>query len=261
MKLKSAFGRATSYLRLSRVLAARNAHPTLHLAELLASVRLSRLPTVELRSVLAELRGGAEPNPNGNERVALHPLLTGGGSGSVGEMAALASITAAKRPKVVLEFGTYIGCSTWHLWANAAPDAQILTLDLPSHTKVEGSTDAGLQGVTSRPFLPDDPRVRLLEIDSREWAPAFPSVDGRDAGVDLCFIDAGHSYECVRNDTEKALSLMNRGGVILWHDATWRRDDYAVNTYLHDLRRQGRDVRLLDLGPFEYCALAVLTLP
>ena len=41
----------------------------------------------------------------------------------------------------------------------------------------------------------------LVEVDSRTWEPDTP-------GVDFCFIDAGHTYECVKNDTEKALKVI-----------------------------------------------------
>lgn len=182
----------------------------------------------------------------------MHPKLLGVGSGSAGEMAALSALVAAKRPKNVLEFGTCDGCSTWHLWANSSPDTFITTIDLPSGAKVIGSTDSGLQGVGRRRFLPDDSRVRLVETDSRLWAPDIPD------GVDFCFIDAGHSYECVKNDTEKAFSVLDSDGVVLWHDATWKGDGYRVNEYLIDLIALGYDVKLIKVSNFDFCGLAVL---
>jgi hypothetical protein len=47
------------------------------------------------------------------------------------------------------------------------------------------------------------------------------------------FIDAGHSYECVRNDSEKALKILDRGGSIVWQDygAQWE----GVFQYLVEL--------------------------
>jgi predicted O-methyltransferase YrrM len=166
-------------------------------------------------------------------------------------MTILASLVALTQPHRLLEFGTCDGASTWHLWANAPSDAQITTLDLPAGTKVAGSSDYNCQGITQRPLLPNSPRVRLIEIDSRDWKPDLQAVD-------FCFIDAGHSYECVKNDSQKALSVMRPGGLVLWHDAVWRKDDYAVNDYLKELRATKRDVVLLGAGPYDYCALAAL---
>jgi predicted O-methyltransferase YrrM len=241
----SAFDRLRWWLGMSTLATSRHASAMRHLCDLLSSVERSALPRLTLGDLL---RRYATPH-----QVKVHPLLRGGGSGSAAEIAALAAITAAKRPGRILEFGTYDGCSTWHLWANSDESAQITTLDLPPNTKVEGSSDGGYQGVTHRPFLPLDPRVRLIETDTRHWKPDI-------AAVDLCFIDAGHSYQCVKNDTEIALRLMSPGGIIVWHDATWRRDGYGVNRYLLEKRREGLDVRQLVISDFDFCSLAVLLL-
>jgi predicted O-methyltransferase YrrM len=237
---------------LPRIYSAPDAAATLHLYELLESVHFAGLPVIDL-SVVVRLLSRSRPTPL--QAVAMHPRLTSLGSGSVAEMAALATLTAARAPRQVLEFGTYDGCSTWHLWANSPPQARLTTIDLPAGASVSGSTDVGLQGVAARPFLPPvDGRVTLVETDSRAWQPDVP------AAVELCFIDAGHSEECVRNDTEKALRLMAPDGVVVWHDASWTRDGYAVNAYLKELLERGYKVRLVRVGPYDYCALAVLLL-
>ena len=36
--------------------------------------------------------------------------------------------------------------------------------------------------------------------------------------MDLIFIDGGHTYSIVKNDTEKAFNMLNSKGIILWHD-------------------------------------------
>lgn len=235
---------------LMRLAIHRGSRPALHLCNLVASVQFSGLPTLSL----TELRGrflGPQPDEAAG-KVVLHGALHGFGAGSIGEMAALSSLVAARQPRNLLEFGTCQGCSTWHLWANSPPGARITTVDLPSGMTVEGSTDPELQGHKTRPFLPRDPAVRLVEVDSRLF-------DTSGLGpVDFCFVDAGHSYECVRSDTEKALSVLGPGGLLVWHDATWREDGYGVNQYLKELRRSGKDVRQLTIGPFDYCGLAVL---
>jgi predicted O-methyltransferase YrrM len=222
---------------------------TLHLFDLLKSVERSGLPTIALEEVVRRLAAD-RPEPLRGARV--HPSLVGVGSGSAAEMAALAVITAAKWPRRVLEFGTYDGASTWHLWANARPGGSVTTVDLPPGTTVAGSTDPTLHGVRGRPFLPESPDVRVVEVDSRAWEP------DPGAAYDLCFIDAGHSYECVRNDTEKARRALAPGGVIVWHDATWAADGYGVNRYLRELVAAGDPVALVRLSLYDYCALAVL---
>jgi len=246
--LSSERGRAL--LTWPRLIASRGTQRTLHLCHLLASVQFAGLPRITLADFRRQFTKGA-PSP---DRVVLHPDLNGMGSGSTAEMASLASLVAARQPRRLLEFGTCDGCSTWHLWANAPADARITTIDLPAGTHVEGSSDLGLQGVSRRPYLPADSRIRLVEMDSRQVNPA-------DIGpIDFCFVDAGHTYECVKSDSEKALAILQPGGLLVWHDASWLEDGYGVNRYLKELRASGRDVKLLDAGPYDYCALAVLAL-
>lgn len=36
--------------------------------------------------------------------------------------------------------------------------------------------------------------------------------------IDLVFVNAGHTYDLVANDTRHALTLLRPGGVIIWHD-------------------------------------------
>src|SRR5262249_39827190 len=184
--------------------------------------------------------------------VEMHPRLRSIGSGSVGEMAALSALVAARRPGHILELGTCDGCSTWHLWANSGPATLITTIDLPPAVKAIGSTDSGLQGGGRGRFRRDGRRVRVVETDSRLWA---PDIAG---GVDFCCIDAGHSYECVKNDTEKALSVLKEDGVVLWHDATWKSDGYRVNEYLLGLIDLQYDVKLIKVSDYDFCSLAVL---
>jgi predicted O-methyltransferase YrrM len=243
----------TTLLRRSRQLATltRNAFAPgtssmLHLYELLDAVHRSGLPGIELSELSALVRRPGRAA----DRVVLNSTPRGGGSGSASEMMALATIAAAWGPANVLEFGTYDGASAWHLWANSPPDCRVTTLDLPAGTTTEGSSDPALQGRKSRPYLPDDPRVRLVEVDSRTWEPDTP-------GVDFCFIDAGHTYDCVKNDTEKALKVLAPDGLLLWHDAAWRHDGYGVNEYLKQRRAAGDDIRLVQVSRFDYCSIAV----
>ena len=74
-------------------------------------------------------------------------------------------------------------------------------------------------------------RIRQLRGDSVTFdAAAFV----RDA--DLCFIDGGDSYECVKADTENALKVLAPTGVIVWDDYAWFVE--GVHQYLTELAQQ-----------------------
>lgn len=227
----------------------KGATAAINLCELVGADNGSELPRIAVGEFLSLVRGSGNPAP---PYIKLHAQIAGPGMGSVAELAGLSAIVAARQPALILEFGTHRGFSTWHLLANAGPDAKILTIDLPAGMVVQGSTDVGLQGPSERPFLPRNERIQLIEMDSRQWVPKT-SVP-----VDMCFIDAGHSYECVKNDTNKALQVMAPGGVMVWHDAAWRRDGYGVNRYLRELVAEGRPVNHLVIGPHDYSGLAAM---
>ena len=36
--------------------------------------------------------------------------------------------------------------------------------------------------------------------------------------IDLVFIDGGHTYSIVKNDTEKSFDMLKSNGIIIWHD-------------------------------------------
>jgi predicted O-methyltransferase YrrM len=225
-----------------------DADDAVDLCELVALAHFSGIPRITLADFLRRMDASYL-----QRRALLHPLLRGDGSGAAAEMAALAALVAVKLPRRILEFGTYDGFSTWHLWANSDETTEIVTIDLPANTKVAGSSDYGFQGIADRPFLPNDQRVRLIETDSRQWKPEIQ-------GVDFCFIDAGHTYECVKNDSQKALLVMNPNGLIVWHDAAPQQPHfhYEVNKYLKELRSEGFDIRLVSIGPYDYSGLAVV---
>ena len=51
--------------------------------------------------------------------------------------------------------------------------------------------------------------------------------------VDFAFVDGSHSYDYVKNDTEKLLRLLAPSGVIVWHD--YCRAWPGVVRYLNEL--------------------------
>jgi hypothetical protein len=125
------------------------------------------------------------------------------------EMLYVMAIAAHLRCKRIFEFGTFLGRTTFHL-ASACPDADVFTLDLPTDENpwryapfvgayYEGTPAAG--------------RIHSLRVDSRQFDTTEYARQ-----MDLVWVDADHSYDGVRNDTEKAFQLLAPGGAIMWHD-------------------------------------------
>jgi predicted O-methyltransferase YrrM len=56
-------------------------------------------------------------------------------------------------------------------------------------------------------------------------------------GFDLIFIDASHSYEYVKNNSESALSILAPGDLVFWHDYVSPIELTDVFRYLNELGR------------------------
>jgi predicted O-methyltransferase YrrM len=169
-----------------------------------------------------------------------------GGSMTITEISSLCHLVAARRPRKVLEVGSFRGLTTLNIAMNA-PDAEIHTLDLPpdfdpAQTRFENN-DANT--IRARGFYYYDGREEASRIRQHYGDTATFDYAEVGGGVDFCLIDAAHSYEYVRNDTAKALPLMADGGLMLWHD--YGRNDFlaapddawGVSRFLHEIADTG----------------------
>jgi len=121
-----------------------------------------------------------------------------------------------------------------------APEAEIYTLDLPEQytdAEVETLSKGDKEWVrlsrtsTGFAFLGHSAAARIHQLRGNSLA--FNPPDPL-ANTDLCFIDGGHSYECIKADTETALKILAPNGVIVWDDYAWFVD--GVSQYLTELR-------------------------
>lgn len=195
----------------------------------------SHLPVVTLEEI-AEVQ---------TEFKILRPVDRGG-SMTITEISSLCHLVAARRPRKVLEIGSFQGLTTLNIAMNA-PGAEIHTLDLPPGFN---STDTAFENndvsiIGARGFYHYEEREEASRIHQHYGDTATFDYDKIGAGVDLCLIDAAHSYEYVRNDTGKTLPLMAEGSLMLWHD--YGRNDFlaepedawGVTRFLHEIASAG----------------------
>ncbi len=57
------------------------------------------------------------------------------------EMMVLCAVAKRTRARAIFEFGTFDGLTTWHLAANAGPEARLWTLDLPLDHPARGNPE------------------------------------------------------------------------------------------------------------------------
>lgn len=156
------------------------------------------------------------------------PLDRGAASLTFDESVHLTTLVALLQPKTIFEIGTFRGHTTRTLASNLPEGGRIYTLDLPHDQYGSGplrphSSDLGNVQLSPghKPEIGDlykkDPKIsaRVAQLlgssDSFDYTPYHGKID-------LFFIDGAHSYDFVKNDTEKALTCLSPNGVILWHD-------------------------------------------
>lgn len=183
--------------------------------------------------------------------ITLENFLGHWGNVSIEELCKICLITNFIKPKRVLEIGTYNGMTTLQIALNSPKDSIIYTLDLPDDVaaKLELSElDNHIVkhfrekfGTTTGSYFKDRNDVNIIQLlgDSSTF-----NYDSLDCKFDLIFIDAAHDYANKKIDTDNALGLINKGGVILWHnfqdvtcpDVTKYLADISIDHKLYHLR-------------------------
>jgi predicted O-methyltransferase YrrM len=171
------------------------------------------IPPVTLEALLAE---EAEPLA-----LHIHSFPKERFSVSLIEAVALSVLMRKANARRAFEFGTHRGVSTTQLAANLAEDGELFTLDLPSgdrRTQFDLDNPGDQEVAVSRQkadLIPEElrHRIRFLEGDSAKFDPGPYR-----GSMDFIFVDAAHTAEYVRNDSEKAWAMLRPGGIVAWHD-------------------------------------------
>ncbi len=187
---------------------------------------------------LEEFFAGQTPAP-----VCLYDFVPRDGNLDANELLFVCNCVSLFAPRVVFEIGTFDGNTTLQMAANSPPSTVVYTLDLPDDVKGDDVADIDPYDVAyvdskatlKRRYLDTPYGDKVVQKFGNSLEVDFANVLDENK-ADLILIDAGHSYECVRNDTEKALPLLNPGGVVIWDDytANWP----GVYDYLNELSRE-----------------------
>lgn len=121
------------------------------------------------------------------------------------------------RPQAMLEIGTANGGSLFGLARVCAPDAHIISVDLPKGSFGGGYPRWKIPLFNS--FAYGEQRLDLMRGDSH-LRRTFDEVHTRLGGqmLDFVFIDGDHAYDGVRRDFELYEPLVRRGGLVAFHD-------------------------------------------
>lgn len=174
------------------------------------------LPRIEISEIFDLEANDFEINiPNHNHGSIRNASLT------LSDKLAIAVFCQIIKPKTAIEIGTFRG-ETTDLIARNTVNANIYTLDLPpdftTHQLPPEASDLSVlqqrqPGLYIQETYSHGSHVHQIYGDSAVFD--FSSLNQT---FDFAFIDGAHSYEYVKNDTEKLLPLMNPGGWIVWDD-------------------------------------------
>lgn len=133
------------------------------------------------------------------------------------ELAPLVALVGSSSPRVVVEIGTARG-GTLYAWCRAAaPDATIVSIDLPGGPF--GGGDAPTDVTTLLPYGGPEQELHFLRANSHdpETRARLEEILGGRA-VDFLMIDGDHSYDGVKQDFEMYEPLVGQGKPIAFHD-------------------------------------------
>lgn len=134
------------------------------------------------------------------------------------------------QPKTVLEVGTARGGTLFLFCRSAAPDAEIVSLDLPY-----GRNGGGFPKWKEPIYhLFAEPGQKLTLIRANSHLAQSRELVERAVGgrkFDVIMIDADHSYEGAKRDFELYSPLVSEQGIVVLHDILPNRFDPEINVH------------------------------
>jgi len=199
---------------------------------------------------------------------AIIPTINDGRGGlTFLETAIVVALLKVVNPQNIFEFGTFLGATTVTLAMNSSEDARITTLDIAPEELAQ------IQLRDAKPWAEEDNAIRDFSvqkggtvIDQADDACRSKitrvlqnslTLDTKQRGYrgnfDFIFVDGGHDYRSVKNDTEKSLEMMRSDdSIIVWHDF-----NSAVHTgvtqYVSEFSRARRVMHVGDTMIAFYC--------
>lgn len=153
----------------------------------------------------------------------------------------LYKITKKIKPKLIVELGTYYGCS-YFSFAQAIKDNRLAT-KLVGIDTWEGDTHTGLYNDTVFETFRDlrdkfamDGVIDYSQFDYKRsrFKDAVDSFE--DNSIDILMIDGTHTAEAAKEDFETYLPKLSENAIVLFHDTTVKR--FSLHKYWNKISRK-----------------------
>ena len=132
----------------------------------------------------------------------------------------------SKISKSIFEFGTCSGKTTYLMALNSPENAEIISLTLKPENLKDVKKNFKDNKVSFRNIINESIYSKFLfsgtKYEDKIKIIFENSVNFNESKFlnkfDLIFIDGGHTYSIVKNDSEKSFKMLKSNGIILWHD-------------------------------------------
>jgi predicted O-methyltransferase YrrM len=167
------------------------------------------------------------------------------GNVRISELAILSAFAASGREgSSLFEIGTFDGRTTLNLALNAPATCRIYTLDLPPDLATKYQLADGERHMVEK--LAPGSRYEKYRSKHSAAISRIHQLIGDSATFDysrykglcsLVFVDGSHAYDYVLSDTRAAMSIVEPGGIVVWHDyGIWE----GVTNALDELEQRER---------------------
>ena len=159
----------------------------------------------------------------------------------------------SKISKNIFEFGTCSGKTTYLMALNSPSDSKITSITLDPDEINELSKNKIDNSVSHRNIINESIYKSFLfsgeEFESKISIIFKNSLNFNNSvyknTMDLIFIDGGHTYSVIKNDTEKSFEMINSKGIILWHDYVLGKESAKdVVKYLNEISKSKKIYRI-----------------
>ena len=126
----------------------------------------------------------------------------------------------------IFEFGTCSGKTTYIMALNSPPQAKIKTITLNEDQASKLVINKGESKVAFKNIENESSYNQFIfsntdcenKIEISYENSMDLNIENLKNKYDLIFIDGGHTYSVIKNDSEKALQMVRKNGYIFWHD-------------------------------------------
>lgn len=209
---------------------------------------------------------------NKNFDLSINPPFFVMGSLSLLEKTTIATFLKVHNINKIFEFGTFLGSTTAIMSMNSKKNSKIYSIDLPSNLKPKNASYKKMKKIVNSYNMKNQSqndkclqeiykvfgplyvkklqknylkKIKLIKKDSTNFD--FKSFKNF---FDFVFIDGGHDFKIVKQDTENAFYITKKGGLIVWHDVN-SRIHKDVTKYLKKLEITINHIRHTFLGYYK----------